>query len=262
MPTTPANLALPLPGTFGSLSNGSTIVIRARAAPFVRRVTTPLADGSYAAGTVVPIDVVFSEPLYVLSQYGYLPRLALNALRNGTRNGADGSDSGGPGLRAAELVDGNGTSTLRFEYVVRTGDDTTALDYGDPDTSLWLEGGRLDAGRALLKRAIVHAGAHDDAARANATLPPPGPPVSSPPSPAKEKTFGVGPLPDCPARFIRTASVLNGCTTIQPITPPRPEVEKMTLLLRGLGSAIAARVGSLTHARRCALSEQKHLHVT
>ena len=49
-------------------------------------------------------------------------------------------------------------------------------------------------------------------------------------------TNGFGAAPGfIDARLIRTASVLNGCTMHQPITPPMPDVAKMIGFESGVG---------------------------
>ena len=49
-------------------------------------------------------------------------------------------------------------------------------------------------------------------------------------------TNGFGAAPGfIDARLIRTASVLNGCTMHQPITPPMPDVAKITGFESGVG---------------------------
>ncbi|MFM1749623.1 MAG: hypothetical protein RLZZ188_3289, partial [Verrucomicrobiota bacterium] len=72
-------------------------------------VTSPLANGSFAAGAVIPIEVVFSAPVIVSGA----PTLALNA---------------GAGRRAT-YASGSGTKVLTFNYTVVAGDSAEALDY-------------------------------------------------------------------------------------------------------------------------------------
>ena len=75
-------------------------------------VTASVADGSYAVGQTIPIQVLYSEPVTVAVALEN-PTLTLNAA---TR-------------RVASYVSGSGTRVLVFNYVVQPGDTTPDLDY-------------------------------------------------------------------------------------------------------------------------------------
>ena len=105
-----ANLSLPEPGQDGSLA-GSGIAVDA-APPYVARVASPNATGTYGAGEEVGINVVFSE---AVAYTGAAPSLAL--------------DAGGDSPAVAAYASGNGTATLSFSYTVRIGDRTDDLSY-------------------------------------------------------------------------------------------------------------------------------------
>jgi hypothetical protein len=114
-----ANLTLPTPGSAGSLSASSNIVIDTTAAQ-VTGVSSPLANGTYGAGTVVPITVTFSHSVSVTGT----PKLALN--------------SGGTAFYSS----GSGTTTLTFNYTVAAGDSSPDLDYTSTN-ALTLNGGTI-----------------------------------------------------------------------------------------------------------------------
>ena len=98
-----ALLALPAPGTPGSLGHSKNIAIDT-AAPSVVRAGTPGPDGIYRTGRVIDIAAAFDEPVVV--------------------RGATWIElaAGGPPLRA-EYVSGNNTAELAFAYTVRPSDD-------------------------------------------------------------------------------------------------------------------------------------------
>lgn len=62
-------------------------------------------------------------------------------------------------------------------------------------------------------------------------------------------------LPEADARFIRTQTVLNGCTTIHPMIPPKPAVLKFTTIggrmgLRVPSGTLFEVIGANTNASR------------
>ncbi len=102
-----ADLALPDPGTQGSLGWNKNIIIDT-IAPTVTNVTSSSSNGSYNAGEAIFIQVSFSEIVNVTSG---TPTLALNS--SGTAN----YTSGGP------------SNTLTFTYTVAAGQTSADLDY-------------------------------------------------------------------------------------------------------------------------------------
>ncbi len=102
-------LALPQPGSPGSLSYNKNIVVDALR-PSVRKVTSLRPDGTCKALEQVDINVEFTEPVVVTG----IPQLALET-----------------GLldRQAGYVSGGGTPVLTFRYVVQPGDSSPDLDY-------------------------------------------------------------------------------------------------------------------------------------
>ncbi len=82
-------------------------------APTVTGVTASPLAGTYKAGTVVPISVIFSENVNVVGT----PTLKLA--------------SGGTTPQLATYASGSGTSTLIFNYIVMAGDTATDLNYFD-----------------------------------------------------------------------------------------------------------------------------------
>ena len=115
-------LALPAPGSPGSLGANKQIVIDTQAR--ATGVTSPLPDGRYGAGTVVSITVLFNQPVVVAG----LPQIALNT-----------------GV-SASYSSGSGTNALTFTYIVAPGQSSPDLDYAST-TALNLNGGTIqDAG--------------------------------------------------------------------------------------------------------------------
>ena len=117
----------------GTISNGSgnadltlnsiastTGVLVDGAAPRVIDVTSSKANGAYGAGTVIPIEVTFNEPVFVTGT----PQLTLET---------------GDVDRTAEYKSVNG-ATLWFEYTVQAGDASSDLDYASA-AALVLTGG-------------------------------------------------------------------------------------------------------------------------
>jgi len=86
----------------------------------VTNVTSTKTDGSYDAGTVIPVTVTFNEAVTVTGA----PRLALN----------DGA--------TATYASGSGTNTLTFNYTVAAGQTVADLDYAATN-SLTLNGGTI-----------------------------------------------------------------------------------------------------------------------
>ena len=106
-----ADLALPAPGSAGSLSGAGAIAIDTDAPRAVRVAAQGAPDGAYGRGERIEIAVDFTEPV---SYSGARPELQLNV--SGT-------------ARAAAYESGNGTATLVFAYTVGTGDMSDGLDY-------------------------------------------------------------------------------------------------------------------------------------
>ena len=77
----------------------------------IRYVTSPVDDGTYIAGDVIPIQVVFNRPVTVASG---VPQITLET---------------GATDRTLSLTGGSGTATLTFNYTVQAGDISADLDY-------------------------------------------------------------------------------------------------------------------------------------
>ena len=92
--------------------------------PTVSGVSSPLANGRYGIGQVIPVTVTFSEPVTVSGT----PQLALA--------------TGSPATTAAPYDSGSGSTTLTFEYTVGAGNTSADLDYA-ATTSLALNGGAI-----------------------------------------------------------------------------------------------------------------------
>ena len=115
--------SLPVPGAAHSLSANKAIVIDP--VPVVTNVTSSSANGTYAAGTVIPIQVSFSEDVSV----GGAPTLTLET---------------GASDAVVTYSSGSGSSTLTFNYTVGATDSFTDLDYVTT-TSLDLNGGTIES---------------------------------------------------------------------------------------------------------------------
>nr|MBA3709142.1 hypothetical protein [Planctomycetota bacterium] len=124
--TNDASITLPAPGAAGSLGANKNIVVDT-AAPVVvvspASVTSPLLNGTYGVGQIVPIAVAFNEPVLVNGA----PRLALSATTPST---------------FAIYTSGSGTSSLVFTYTVAVGNASADLDYTDR-AALGLNGGTI-----------------------------------------------------------------------------------------------------------------------
>jgi hypothetical protein len=104
-----AVITLPAPGSTNSLFGQKSLVVDT-VPPIVPNVTSSTANGSYKAGSMLNVQVAFSETIYVTGA----PRLALAA---GVPN------------RFASYSSGNASTTLTFSYTVGTGDTASDLDY-------------------------------------------------------------------------------------------------------------------------------------
>ena len=113
---TSATLELPAAGAPGSLGANKAIVIDTTA-PTVSSVTSSLADGTYPAGQVVPVQITFSEPVTYTAGTG----VAQLQLETGATD------------RQAPYADGSGTTVLTFNYTVQAGDASSDLEYLSTD---------------------------------------------------------------------------------------------------------------------------------
>ena len=122
-----ASLALPEPGSPGSLGATSSVSITA-ASGEVAAVGSPLPDDTYPAGYRIEIAVNFTEP--AVYSGASPPSLVLNF---------SGSN------RTASYLSGNDTRSLVFEYTVQQGDPPVArLDYAGTDALQAGAGGLRD----------------------------------------------------------------------------------------------------------------------
>jgi hypothetical protein len=92
-------------------------------APVVNGVSSPTAAGTYGVGSVISIQVSFSEAVTVTGT----PQLTLET---GTTD------------RTINYVSGSGTNTLTFNYTVQAGDTSADLDYLS-SVALGLNGGTI-----------------------------------------------------------------------------------------------------------------------
>ncbi|KZR87532.1 Ig-like domain-containing protein [Synechococcus sp. MIT S9508] len=94
--------------------------------PTVQSVSSSTADGTYKAGDVITINVVFSEAVTVTTTGG-TPQLTLET---------------GSTDQNASYSSGSGTTTLAFSYTVQAGDTASDLNY-KATSSLALNGGTI-----------------------------------------------------------------------------------------------------------------------
>jgi hypothetical protein len=104
-----AALNLPTPGAANSLGATKNIVIDT-AVPGIASVSSTVPDSAYGVTAVIPITVMFSEPVTVTGT----PQILLET---------------GATDRQAAYTSGSGTTTLTFNYVVEAGDTSADLDY-------------------------------------------------------------------------------------------------------------------------------------
>jgi hypothetical protein len=119
---TAATLTLASPGAAASLGGSKAIVIETTA-PTVTNVTSSAANGTYGTGSVIPIQVTFSEVVNVTGT----PRLTLETGASDT---------------VVNYSSGSGTTTLTFTYTVPANDVSADLDY-KATTSLAPNGGTM-----------------------------------------------------------------------------------------------------------------------
>jgi len=92
-------------------------------APTVTAVSSPLADGSYKAGQLIPVTVTFSEVVFVSGT----PKLSLS--------------TGTPATTPMNYTSGTGTNVLTFNYTVAAGNTSPDLDYAAVNSLLATGGG-------------------------------------------------------------------------------------------------------------------------
>jgi len=108
--TNNATLTLPAPATAGSLGSNKNIVIDTTT-PTITNVTATNTDGTYGIGSVISLQVVFSEPVTVAVA---TPVIDLNS---------------SAATNEAQYSGGSTTNTLTFQYTVVSGDAAADLDY-------------------------------------------------------------------------------------------------------------------------------------
>ena len=109
IPSIAANLDLPPPGTYGSISNMSSLYVDGEV-PYAEKIFFSTNPGNYGQGDTVSIGMNFTVPVSVNGVPSIL--LATGVLNS-----------------YAYYVSGSGSTTLMFEYVVSVGDKTDMLEY-------------------------------------------------------------------------------------------------------------------------------------
>ncbi len=112
--------------TIGSNLDVSSNLVVDGIIPTITNVTSPIEDGSYKAGDLIPITIEFSEAVTV-NTGGGIPRLTLET---GT------SDA------VVDYSGGTGTSILTFDYTIAAPENKDVLDYISP-SALVLNGGTI-----------------------------------------------------------------------------------------------------------------------
>ncbi len=118
-----ADLTLAAPGAVGSLGDNNNIVVSSTT-PGVSTVSSTSADGSYKAGSTIPVTITFSQAVAVTGT----PQLTLDT--SSSPNGV------------AAYASGSGTTTLTFNYVVAAGQNSPDLEYLS-NGALALNGGTI-----------------------------------------------------------------------------------------------------------------------
>jgi len=109
-----AKTSLPLPGTPGSLSIMSKIIIDTRS-PNITGVFTPVTSGAYGNGFIIPIFVGFNFPVVV----GGCPKILFQS------NNVD---------YYATYVSGSGSTLLEFQFIVSAAATRIEFDYRDTNS--------------------------------------------------------------------------------------------------------------------------------
>ena len=140
-----ATLTLPATGSDGLATKN--IVIETTA-PTVTAVSTTQAAGVYSSGTTIPITITFSSPVNVTGA----PQLALN-------------DGG-----TATYASGTGTTTLTFNYLVTSGQNTQDLDYTATNALSLATGSITDLAGNVATLTLPATGSTDGLANANIVI--------------------------------------------------------------------------------------------
>ena len=112
-----ANLDLPPAGSGSSLSASKTIGI-SDIQPTIESITADLPTGEYGEGEEIHFFVAFDREVAVTGT----PELPLNI---------QSCDESTCTTRTAAYVSGSATKTLTFNFIIRSGDDTTRLDISE-----------------------------------------------------------------------------------------------------------------------------------
>ena len=169
----PFDCILPTPGTAGSLSYQSDIIVDG-IRPNVTSVSAAVPDGTYGPGREISVNVTFGEPVF-FDGSAEPPSLALDL---------------GWTDRKAAYAGGNGTATLVFNYTLRAGDHAARLAY-NATNALAAAGLEDIAGNAanLTLFAPGAPGSLSNSSRLEADTPPG---VESVSSPNAAKVYGIG----------------------------------------------------------------------
>ena len=111
-------------GNVSGCSTPAFTYLHDNTAPTVINVTSPVTNGTYGIGAVIPVTVQFSEPVNVTGT----PQLTLS--------------TGTPSTTAVNYTGGTGTDTLTFTYTVVSGNSSADLNYA-ATTSLALNSGTI-----------------------------------------------------------------------------------------------------------------------
>lgn len=108
-----------------SVCKSLVIYTHSSSIPMITSVSSTAANGSYPAGSTIPITITFSEIVTVTGS----PQLTL-------------ATGGGPLNKVINYSSGSGTTTLTFNYTVGSGESSSDLDYMTT-TALSLNGGTI-----------------------------------------------------------------------------------------------------------------------
>ncbi len=206
----PANLTLPPMGSPESLSSqGLVIGTPDTAAPTVLNVTSGSADGTYGAGRLVEVHVVFSENVFV-GTGGGTPFLLL--------------DTGGAGSPAG-YARGSGTETLVFEYRPAPGEASGDLDYAGTDSFQRSGGTIADRVRNAANLTLPEPGGRGSLAYSkDIAIDTEAPRVVSVSSPDASDTYGAGSTVNITVSFSEAVHV-TGTPVLALSTEPARDAE-------------------------------------
>lgn len=175
---------LTLPSGLQSLAGSAAIVIDALA-PVITNVTSSTANGGYATGSVLSIQVTYSRSVFLA----------------GTSPGATLLLETGSTDHSAVYVSGSGTATLSFNYTVIAGDGSADLDTNAAAPQLTLTGTTPTLKDAVGNPASRTVAGTSLATNKNLVIDTTTPTITSITTSHADGTFGTGEIVDIDVTF-------------------------------------------------------------